>query len=460
MKNYGAITDPKDLVTKEYADTPFETVGGDTLTWDGDVSGKEIVGDMVCHISDIVVTESDCANGVLVTFSDGSTANGAATALVDGLIMLADSEGTLCVATDNLEFNGMVFPKKGIYVVYGDYHVTSLAINGYTGFGSTKLKESYLPDGLATEQYVQDYVSENAGSGGDTVTAEATTSAMTVYKVATQTLTTSAAQVVMGNTLFNVGDLFTLSDGGILVNEGCRVAISANLYVSSGLTSGDVVAIQIWKNSTNITTVLIDKVAKTAGSFEVSPVILGVNAGDVIKLYAYNSTGARGTLGTGTGNRITVQEIPTISVSGVLEDLLDGNVVDIAHGGTGATTAEEALANLGDCYRAGDTVTFGIHTAGYVTNSGNTVRFIVPLAKPMIGSPTISMSSIDGFILRQNGVYTHGSSATKYVTPSECYTIGNTSGNAVVVSAKFDDVTNVTNNDTIAVIWSGTITFS
>ena len=123
-------------------------------------------------------------------------------------------------------------------------------------------------------------------------------------------------------------------------------------------------------------------------------------------------------------------------------------------------TAEEALANLGDCYRAGDTVTFGIHTAGYVTNSGNTVRFIVPLAKPMIGSPTISMSSIDGFILRQNGVYTHGSSATEYVIPSECYAIGVTSGNAVVVSAKFDDTTNVTNNDTIAVVWSGTITFS
>ena len=125
---------------------PFETIGGDTLTWDGNTDGRDIVGDMFCHISDVVVTVSDCANGVIATFVDGSTQGGAATELAPGLLMLADIESVLCVATDNYDFNGMIFPKKGIYVTYGDYCVTSFTINGYTGFGSTKLKESYLPE--------------------------------------------------------------------------------------------------------------------------------------------------------------------------------------------------------------------------------------------------------------------------------------------------------------------------
>lgn len=127
--------------------SPFETIGGDTLTWDGNTDGRDIVDDMFCHISDVVVTVSDCANGVIATFADGSIQSGTATEPAPGLLMLADVESVLCVATDNYAFNGVIFPKKGIYVTYGDYCVTSLTIKGYTGFTITKLKSEYLPDG-------------------------------------------------------------------------------------------------------------------------------------------------------------------------------------------------------------------------------------------------------------------------------------------------------------------------
>ena len=132
---------------------PFgeSTTYGDTLTWDGNTDGKAIVGDMVCHISDAVPTIEDCANGVMATFADGSTAMGTATPMGEGLLMLADSEGILCVATDNLEFNGMVFPKKGIYVIYDGLYVSSLTINGYNGFERkeiTPVPTEYLPEHL------------------------------------------------------------------------------------------------------------------------------------------------------------------------------------------------------------------------------------------------------------------------------------------------------------------------
>lgn len=111
-------------------------------------------------------------------------------------------------------------------------------------------------------------------------------------------------------------------------------------------------------------------------------------------------------------------------------------------------------------FRAGDSITFTLRTAGYVTNSGADVTFIVPCSLPIIGSPTITAASSSGFTLRQDGNYTHGSSATATTHPSS-YTAASTRWtNGIYVTAKFTDLTNVVNNAPIGIVWSGTITFS
>lgn len=109
--------------------------------------------------------------------------------------------------------------------------------------------------------------------------------------------------------------------------------------------------------------------------------------------------------------------------------------------------------------RQGDSITFTIRTAGYVTNSGKDVTFLVPFAVPIVGTPTATVVSGSGFILRQGSKYTHGSSASAYVTPAS-YTAVVAMWCGVFVTATFSDTTNVTNNDSIGIYWNGTITFS
>lgn len=109
--------------------------------------------------------------------------------------------------------------------------------------------------------------------------------------------------------------------------------------------------------------------------------------------------------------------------------------------------------------RQGDTLAFTLQSAGYVTNGGADVTFHVPLASPIIGSPAATAASDKGFILRQDAKYTHGSSATTYVTPSS-YSVRVASLYGVFITAKFADTTNVVNNAPIGIYWSGTITFT
>jgi hypothetical protein len=109
--------------------------------------------------------------------------------------------------------------------------------------------------------------------------------------------------------------------------------------------------------------------------------------------------------------------------------------------------------------RRGDSIAFTIRTAGYVTNSGKEVSFLVPLAAPIVGSPTVTVTSGNGFTLRQGSKYTHGSTASSFATPTS-YTASIAMWCGVYITATFSDTTNVTNNDSIGIYWNGTITFS
>jgi hypothetical protein len=115
--------------------------------------------------------------------------------------------------------------------------------------------------------------------------------------------------------------------------------------------------------------------------------------------------------------------------------------------------------------RQGDSMTLTVRTAGYVTNSGNDVTFLIPFSVPIIGSPTVTVGSGQGFVLRQGTKYTHGSTASSYASPTSYSAafVGQNSAypfNGIVITAKFSDTTNVTNNDAIGIYWNGTITFT
>lgn len=133
--------------------------------------------------------------------------------------------------------------------------------------------------------------------------------------------------------------------------------------------------------------------------------------------------------------------------------IIYGNDVAILPKTSGLTTAQRPY------YRVGDTISYvDLYTSGFVTSDKTSVRFTVPISKPVIGSPTITASSVNGFIIRQNNSYKYGSSASAYKTPSTyaCELRGST----LVITATFPADSTVTNNETIAIAWHGRITFS
>jgi hypothetical protein len=137
----------------------IETVGGDTLTWDGDTEGLTVDSTgILFKVSDLTPTAEMFADGITVKLSTG-----------DVLPLSVDEisidetgvhTGTAFVVYENgvgVDLgDGLSFTETGIYFINdGETYVTSLTINGYTGFTKEQVKQEYLPSG-ATVFYLGD----------------------------------------------------------------------------------------------------------------------------------------------------------------------------------------------------------------------------------------------------------------------------------------------------------------
>ena len=118
-------------------------------------------------------------------------------------------------------------------------------------------------------------------------------------------------------------------------------------------------------------------------------------------------------------------------------------------------------------YRADDVINMEFYVNGYVTSNKQEVIFLIPLSRPIM-STLVSISSINGLTIRQNGKYIYGSTASKPIKPSS-YTatvIGGRNGLNVRAKMRIDsngftdiDIKNIVNNDTCAITASIKIAF-
>ncbi len=119
-------------------------------------------------------------------------------------------------------------------------------------------------------------------------------------------------------------------------------------------------------------------------------------------------------------------------------------------------------------YEAGNTIdvsAYVLDTAGFISSSSTKVYFTVPVSRPILGTPTITASSVNGFVLRQRnsstgGSYTHGSASDTYVKPSSYVAVIMPGGDSIRICATFSTTTNAVNNSPIGIQWSGKITLS
>ena len=111
-------------------------------------------------------------------------------------------------------------------------------------------------------------------------------------------------------------------------------------------------------------------------------------------------------------------------------------------------------------YEAGDTFTLEWYGSGFVSNSSKSVYFSIPLAKPVIGDPDVTVKSVDGLQICQNSEYTHGSSSSEYVKPLTYSESVSSNGGLINIIASFSDTTNAENNSPCGITASISITFS
>lgn len=108
----------------------------------------------------------------------------------------------------------------------------------------------------------------------------------------------------------------------------------------------------------------------------------------------------------------------------------------------------------------GDSFNTTIQVGGYITNSGKDVTFQLPLNNPIIGSPTVTIASVDGFCVRQNNKYLYGSTASTFAKPSSYSCTLVNGGNHIKITAKMANTTNVENNSACGIYASIKVTFS
>lgn len=119
-----------------------------------------------------------------------------------------------------------------------------------------------------------------------------------------------------------------------------------------------------------------------------------------------------------------------------------------------------SLATWRPYFCAGDSISANFGTAGYITNSGKDVIFIIPLSRLIVGNPTITVASVGGLTVRQNNKYLYGGTSTKYVKPSKYTAHSTLRGSCVRVVATMPNTTDATNNSSCGIEANIKITFS
>jgi hypothetical protein len=159
----------------------------------------------------------------------------------------------------------------------------------------------------------------------------------------------------------------------------------------------------------------------------------------------------RATDGTNTSFVQATTTSAYVKSAGIVQ--LEGSDVQIA-----ASNAKSAVYR--PYYRKGDSLSINLSGAGFITSSSSKVYFTIPLARPAIGSPTVTVSSVSGLQIRQGAAYLYGSSASAYASVSS-YSAVLEGANHIRIIATMPNTTNVvTNNDTCGIYASIKITFS
>lgn len=127
-----------------------------------------------------------------------------------------------------------------------------------------------------------------------------TQSMIVIGQSSSQNLTTTETTLILGGTRAMNGNKLTRSGNGVLIGSGVNyVEVSGQMYINTGLTTGDTLTLAAARNSGGATSKISSLNTKCSGAMlgmALSPVMFSVSEGDIIYLQACNVTSARGTV--------------------------------------------------------------------------------------------------------------------------------------------------------------------
>jgi len=176
------------------------------------------------------------------------------------------------------------------------------------------------------------------------------------------------------------------------------------------------------------------------------------NIGNQLVIGTYNSSGSYPfIIGTGTASN---------KRSNALTVDWGGNITAPKLTSPGALRLGFNGGEFQPYYTKGDSSSSRVWLMGYTSSGMKEVLFFMPFSRPITHASGVSVSSIDGLIIRQNNKYLYGSTATVYVKPSSYTSDIVGGGHGVNIRAKMPNTTNVTNNTACSITASIKITFS
>lgn len=166
------------ILWKDITDRPFGEMdtGGDTLTWDRDITGRESPAEGLYKVSDAVPTKDELIGGTFTTFFGDEAVEEQISSEniteLPGVLALGNFNQIVIVHDSTAATEADFVASEGIYFAYASstIYASSIAIPGYTGFPGTKrLDEKYMP--LLTSPNGTQYKLTVADDGTLTATA-------------------------------------------------------------------------------------------------------------------------------------------------------------------------------------------------------------------------------------------------------------------------------------------------
>lgn len=429
----GTVTITRGTSTKNIA---FSVSFQFNLTWSGTYGGTKSASGSIPVAAKTSYTIKYNANG-------GSGAPSAQTKWHDTALTLSSTKPTRSGYTfskwnTNSSGTGTSYSSGGSYTANAATTLYAIWTSNYTQpkiTGMSVVRCNSSGTATANGTYCRVKFTWSSSKSVTSIQIKYTTASLQTVTVSASGTSGSVNQVVGGGA-FSTDNIYTIT---AYVGDGTKTVSCSRAL------PGAIIPLSVKKNGA----VGFGRRAETNGyaefgyhaKFDSNKKIYGVTASGTIK-EAVNPQDGNGNTVVGYGNHINKS----------------GNTYIYGHDVIIGVSNVDSPYTYKPYYRKGDSFSVTIKTAGFVTNAGTEVHFLIPVTKPIIGSPTVSVASGNGFTLRQGTKYTHGSSAS--ATVSAKYSPSLDSDMGILVVATFTNTTDVTNNDAIGIQWNGTITFS